>query len=145
VPRAAALLPDLSPLRRHRSFRLLWFGQLVSQAGTQVRLVALPYQIYLLTGSSLHVGLIGLFQAIPLSSNVCADLEGASVTYQKLGDDPERPRYVATGSKIMVSGVPASPGEFSRIFQTWFSRKPKNRLLPPWFQSQGRRPRSSGC
>jgi MFS family permease len=66
VSRAAALLPDLSPLRRHRSFRLLWSGQLVSQAGTQVRLVALPYQIYLLTGSSLHVGLIGLFQAIPL-------------------------------------------------------------------------------
>jgi MFS family permease len=66
VSRATALLPDLSPLSRHRSFRLLWFGQLVSQAGTQVRVVALPYQIYLLTGSSLHVGLIGLFQAIPL-------------------------------------------------------------------------------
>jgi hypothetical protein len=30
-----------------------------------------------------------LFQAIPLMSNACADLEGASVTYQKLGDDPE--------------------------------------------------------
>jgi hypothetical protein len=37
-----------------------------------------------------------------------------------------RPRYVATGSKIMVAGVPASPGEFSRTFQTWFSRKPRN-------------------
>jgi MFS family permease len=68
VPSASALLPDLSPLRRHRSFRLLWFGQLVSNAGTQVRLVALPYQIYLLTGSPFHVGLIGLFQAIPLIS-----------------------------------------------------------------------------
>ena len=30
-----------------------------------------------------------LFQAIPLVSNVCADLEAASVTYQKLADDPE--------------------------------------------------------
>jgi len=66
VPRATALLPDLSPLRRHRSFRLLWFGQLVSSAGTQMRLVALPYQIYVLTGSVFHVGLLGLFQAIPL-------------------------------------------------------------------------------
>jgi MFS family permease len=66
VPRATALLPDLSPLRRHRSFRLLWFGQLVSSAGTQMRLVALPYQIYILTGSVFHVGLLGLFQAIPL-------------------------------------------------------------------------------
>lgn len=66
MPRATALLPDLSPLRRHRSFRLLWLGQLVSSAGTQIRLVALPYQIYVLTGSVFHVGLIGLFQAIPL-------------------------------------------------------------------------------
>jgi len=66
VPRATALLPDLSPLRRHRSFRLLWFGQLVSNVGTQMRLVALPYQIYVITGSPFHVGLLGLFQAIPL-------------------------------------------------------------------------------
>jgi MFS family permease len=68
VPSATALLPDLSPLRRHRSFRLLWFGQLVSNVGTQMRLVALPYQIYVLTGSPFHVGLLGLFQAIPLIS-----------------------------------------------------------------------------
>jgi MFS family permease len=61
-------LIDLSPLRESRSFRLLWFGQLVSLSGTQLRLVAIPYQIYLLTGSSLDVGLIGLFQAIPLMS-----------------------------------------------------------------------------
>jgi hypothetical protein len=40
----------------------------VSNGGTQVRLVALPYQIYLLTGSPFHVGLLGLFQAIPLIS-----------------------------------------------------------------------------
>jgi Family of unknown function (DUF6065)/Cupin-like domain len=30
-----------------------------------------------------------LFQAIPLLSNACADLEGASVTYKKLDDDPD--------------------------------------------------------
>jgi Family of unknown function (DUF6065) len=30
-----------------------------------------------------------LFQAIPLLSNVCADLETADVSYQKLTDDPE--------------------------------------------------------
>ena len=46
----------------------MWFGQLVSLSGTQLRLVAIPYQVYLLTGSSLDVGLIGLFQAIPLIS-----------------------------------------------------------------------------
>jgi MFS family permease len=61
-------LIDVSPLRESRSFRLLWFGQLISFSGTQLRLVAIPYQIYLLTGSSLDVGLIGLFQAVPLLS-----------------------------------------------------------------------------
>ena len=30
-----------------------------------------------------------LFQAIPLLSNVCSEIEGASVTYKKLDDDPE--------------------------------------------------------
>ena len=30
-----------------------------------------------------------LFQAIPLASNICADLETADVSYQKLADDPE--------------------------------------------------------
>ena len=40
----------------------------MSLSGTQLRLVAIPYQIYLLTGSSLDVGLIGLFQAVPLMS-----------------------------------------------------------------------------
>ena len=60
------LLPDLTPLRESRSFRLLWLGQLISLSGSQLRLVALPYQIFLLTGSSFAVGLIGVFQAVPL-------------------------------------------------------------------------------
>jgi len=59
-------LPDLTPLRESRSFRLLWLGQLISLSGSQLRLVALPYQIFLLTGSSFAVGLIGVFQAVPL-------------------------------------------------------------------------------
>jgi MFS family permease len=63
VPR---ILPDIEPLRASREFRLLWTGQLISQAGSALRLVAVPYQVYVLTGSSLAVGLLGLFSAIPL-------------------------------------------------------------------------------
>jgi len=62
----AALLPDIAPLRASREFRLLWTGQLVSAAGSALRLVAVPYQVYVLTGSSLAVGLLGLFSAVPL-------------------------------------------------------------------------------
>ena len=61
-----AILPDIEPLRASRDFRLLWLGQLISQAGSALRLVAIPYQIYVLTESSLAVGLLGLFSAIPL-------------------------------------------------------------------------------
>jgi hypothetical protein len=36
-----------------------------------------------------------LFQVIPLVSNLCADLESANVTFQKLADDPELARAYA--------------------------------------------------
>jgi MFS family permease len=60
------LLPDIAPLRESRSYRLLWIGQLISQSGSQLRLIAVPYQVFLLTGSSFAVGTIGLVQAVPL-------------------------------------------------------------------------------
>ena len=98
MSRATALLPDLSPLRRHRSFRLLWFGQLVSNAGTQMRLVALPYQVYVLTGSPFQVGLLGLFQAIPLIS---LPLIGGVIA-----DRADRRRVlIATQSGLAVSSL----------------------------------------
>src|SRR5438046_1311853 len=61
-----SLLPDITPLRASREFRLLWIGQLISQSGSALRLVAVPYQVYVLTQSSLAVGLLGLFSAVPL-------------------------------------------------------------------------------
>lgn len=58
---------DTTPLRESRDFRLLWVGELISTTGRQVTLVALPAQIFLLTGSSLAVGIIGLVQIVPLA------------------------------------------------------------------------------
>ncbi|HEY4596262.1 MAG TPA: MFS transporter [Thermoanaerobaculia bacterium] len=57
---------DLRPLRRHRDFRSLFAAQFVSFLGTMVTYVALPYQIFHLTGSSLQVGMIGLVELLPL-------------------------------------------------------------------------------
>jgi hypothetical protein len=59
------LTTDLRPLRR-RDFRLLFAGQLVSFLGTQVTAVAVPFQLYLLTHSSLAVGLLGLVELAPV-------------------------------------------------------------------------------
>ena len=59
------LLVDLSPLRESVPYRTLFWGQLISLLGTQLTIVALPFQVYLLTHSSLAVGLIGLIQLGP--------------------------------------------------------------------------------
>ncbi|HEY7213294.1 MAG TPA: MFS transporter [Thermoanaerobaculia bacterium] len=57
---------DFTPLRRHRDYRSLFAAQFVSFLGTMVTGVALPYQMFKLTGSSLAVGMIGLAELIPL-------------------------------------------------------------------------------
>ncbi|MDB4979684.1 MAG: transporter [Myxococcales bacterium] len=60
------MLLDVSPLRRHRDFRRLFIGQFVSFFGSMITYVAVPYQVYQLTSSSLVVGLLGTAQLIPL-------------------------------------------------------------------------------
>jgi MFS family permease len=57
---------DISPLRKYRHFRRLWAGQVVSGLGSQLTLVAVSFQAYALTRSTLVVGLIGLAQLVPL-------------------------------------------------------------------------------
>ncbi len=64
--RGPRLFVDITPLRESRDFRLLYAGQLVSATGSQMTMVAAPFQVYVLTGSSLAVGLLGLAQIIPL-------------------------------------------------------------------------------
>jgi MFS family permease len=48
---------DLSPFR-HKNFRRLFLGQLISAFGTQMTAVVIPFQVFLLTQSSLYTGLI---------------------------------------------------------------------------------------
>ncbi len=50
---------------RHPEFRAIWTSQLVSQVGSQMQSVALHWHIYLLTGSPLALGLVGLTRALP--------------------------------------------------------------------------------
>jgi MFS family permease len=57
---------DVSPLRASVPYRALWLGQLLSQVGTQMRFVAVPYQVFRITGSTVAVGLIGLVEVVPL-------------------------------------------------------------------------------
>jgi len=61
-----ALVADVSPLRNSRDFRRLWTGQTVSAIGSQLTVVAVAYQAFHLTHSTLVVGLLGFTQLLPL-------------------------------------------------------------------------------
>jgi hypothetical protein len=52
--------------KKNRNFRLLYLGQGVSLLGTMITGVAVPYQIYQKTHSSFMVGLVSIFQLLPL-------------------------------------------------------------------------------
>jgi MFS family permease len=59
---------DTSALRESRDFRLLTAGSLITGLGTQATLVALPYQVYVVTGSVFLTGLIGAAELLPLAA-----------------------------------------------------------------------------
>jgi MFS family permease len=64
--RVRRLLLDTTPLRLDRDFRWLWSGQVVNGIGNQITRVALPYQVYVLTGSTLAIAALTLFQLVPI-------------------------------------------------------------------------------
>jgi MFS family permease len=78
---------DVGLLRRRRDYRLLVGGQFVSLAGSELTFVAVPFQTFKLTGSSLAVGLLGVAEFVPIL--VLALVGGA------LADAFDRRRIVA--------------------------------------------------
>jgi MFS family permease len=63
---ARRILMDLEPLRNSRDFRLLFVGQMINMLGNQLTVVAIPFQVFALTRSSLQVGGVSLAQVVPL-------------------------------------------------------------------------------
>ena len=51
---------------RHRDFRLLWLGQIVSVTGSQMQLAAVNWHVWLLTKSAFALGMVGLFRGGPI-------------------------------------------------------------------------------
>lgn len=66
MARRRGVFADITPLRESPDFRRLYVGQLISFVGTQLTVVAVPYQVFQLTDSSLQVGLVSLAQLGPL-------------------------------------------------------------------------------
>lgn len=89
-----ALLVDVSAFTAERDFRVLWSGQITSELGRQVIAIAMPYQVYVATGSTLAVGLLSLVQV--------AALLGLSLPGGALADTLDRRRLIAWGQIAQV-------------------------------------------
>jgi MFS family permease len=97
---ARAIAVDAGILRRRRELRLLIVGQSISDLGSMITFVAIPVQTYQLTGSSLHVGLLGVAEFVPMLT--LALVGGA------LADTFDRRRLVMLaemGALLVVGGL----------------------------------------
>jgi MFS family permease len=92
---ARRLSPDLGPIRHSRDFRLLYVGQAGSSAGAMICYVALPYQAYQLSRSSLVVGLLSCAELLPV---LLAGLLGGA-----LADAIERRRLILITQGAAIS------------------------------------------
>jgi MFS family permease len=79
---------------RHRDFRLLWLGQLVSGTGSQMQLVAINWHVYILTKSPLALGIVGLVRVVPII--VCSLVGGV------VADAVNRKRLMLVTQSVML-------------------------------------------
>src|SRR3954453_7883083 len=97
---------DLSVLRESRDLRMLVIGELFSGLGAQAALVAIPYQIYVLTGSAALVGLLGIVELVPI---VIGSLLGGAIA-----DRIERRRLMLIGqTATLISAALLAAASFA--------------------------------
>ena len=97
---------------RHRDFRLLWMGQIVSVTGSQMQLAAINWHIYLLTRSALALGLVGACRAVPI---ILCSLAGGVVA-----DVVDRRRLmIATQSVMLVCSAILALVTFRGLLHVW--------------------------
>lgn len=93
----ARIAVDVSPLRDYPDYRRLWLGQAVTFVGSEMALVALPYQLWRLTHSTLALGLFSLTALVPL---LTLTLAGGAVA-----DAFDRRRMVLATETLQALGV----------------------------------------
>src|SRR3954454_12112612 len=90
--RLRALAIDLRPLRRHRELRLLFTGQVVSALGSFMTRVAVPFEVFRLTDSTLAVGALGAVESVAIL--------GMALVGGALADSADRRRMVLTAEAL---------------------------------------------
>ena len=114
-PGFRGLMARRFPALGHRDFRLLWFGQMVSIAGSQMQNVAINWQIYQRTSSAVVLGLIGLVRVVPV---VIFSLFGGVVA-----DTYNRRRIMfITQSVMMASALGPGYGSARRKYRPVYGR-----------------------
>src|SRR3954468_21585345 len=94
-PTAPVSRPSAFSSLRHRDFRLMWIGQIVSVTGSQMQLAAINWHIYLITRSALALGLVGACRAIPI---ILCSLMGGVVA-----DVVDRRRLMMITQSVMLT------------------------------------------
>jgi MFS family permease len=103
------VLIDLAPLRSSPRFRRLWIGRACSGFGSQMTFVAVMFQVWHTTGSTVWTGAVGLAQAVPL---VAFGLAAGSLTDRS---DRRRLYLVAVTGQAVCSCLLAVQGFSGRL------------------------------
>ena len=97
---------------RHRDFRLLWIGQIVSVTGSQMQSVAINWHVYLLTKSAFALGMVGFFKGVPI---VLCSLMGGVVA-----DAMDRRRLmIATQTVMLISAAALAVVTLAGLQSVW--------------------------
>lgn len=102
---------DTTPLRTP-AYRRLWTAGVITVIGAQLSVVAVPTQIYAMTGSSAYVGLTGLFGLVPL---VVFGLWGGAIADAV----DRRVMLLCTGSGIAVTSLALWVVSASGVGNVW--------------------------
>lgn len=90
-----SLTPDLRPFRESRDYRLIVSGMFITGLGTQAAIVAIPYQMYVITRSPVLVGLLGVVELVPMVA--------ASLFAGVLADRHDRRRMLLGCQLVLVA------------------------------------------
>src|SRR5437762_11481937 len=94
-PSSVASRRNIFSSLRHRDFRLLWMGQIVSITGSQMQMAAINWHIYVITRSALALGLVGACRAVPI---ILCSLMGGVVA-----DVVDRRRLIMVTQSLMLA------------------------------------------
>jgi MFS transporter, DHA1 family, staphyloferrin A biosynthesis exporter len=97
---------------RHRNFRLLWFGTMISHSGDWMDQIALNWLVYDLTGSALALGIMNAVRMIPV---LLFTLVGGVVADRW----PRRPLLMSTQGAAMLLALILAVLVSTGVVQFW--------------------------